>query len=60
MLKNSKCDICKLNKICKAKTKLNSFTDEARVDLGVTLTFDSCDNLVEVDANADEAEDEEE
>lgn len=64
MLKNAKCDACKLGKICKVKSKLKPFTEDAKVDLGVNLTFVDCDNFAEEDNvlldEADENEDEEE
>lgn len=61
MLKKSKCDACRLGKICKVKSKLKPFTDDAKVDLGVELTFDACVNFAEVDnVVLDETEDEDE
>ena len=61
MIKNSKCDTCKLGKICKVKSKLKCFTDEAKVDLGVKLTFDECANFVKYeDDELDETEEDEE
>lgn len=51
MINNQKCEMCGIYDICKAAAKLKPFTGDARTDLGVTLTFEKCDNFV--DANVD-------
>ena len=45
MISNQKCVECSIFDICKAAQKLKAFTDEARVDLGVTLDFKDCTNF---------------
>lgn len=57
MINNQKCVSCEIFDICKAAAKLKAFTDEARVDLGVTLDFQSCENyrdLNDSDCESDE------
>lgn len=51
MIINQQCDICKNGLICKARTKLKSFTEDAKVDLGVTLRFEECANFIELNNN---------
>ena len=52
-----KCYECGLLNVCKAYGKLKSFSDEAKVDLGVNLTFDDCNHYIsdeDTDASKDE------
>lgn len=56
MVNNQQCDFCDFAVKCKVKTKLKPFTDEAKVDLGVEITFVSCDNFTRISDDASEEE----
>lgn len=54
MVNNLKCDTCTFASKCKALAKLKPFLDEAKVDLGVELTFVDCvDYQVPTDDDAE-------
>jgi len=54
MVNNIKCDTCKFQPKCVGYNKLKPLTDEARVDLGITLNFVSCNDFAELDDEAEE------
>lgn len=56
MVNDFKCLDCKFVDKCVAYNKLKAFTEDARVDLGVELTFVSCVDYSEEDEAADEDE----
>ena len=56
MINNQKCVECSIFDICKAAQKLKAFTDESRVDLGVTLDFKGCTNFRQEEDNGKEVE----
>lgn len=49
MVKDLKCDVCKFQEKCVAYKKLKPFIAEARTDLGVEITFNSCMDYCEVE-----------
>lgn len=49
MVANVKCEDCKFLVKCVAYNKLKPFLDSARTDLGVSLTFDACDNYTPIE-----------
>lgn len=57
MIDGMKCYECGLLNVCKAYGKLKSFSDEAKVDLGVNLTFDDCNHYIS-DEDTDVSKDE--
>lgn len=46
MVNKIKCYDCSLLDVCKAYSKLKPFTEDAKVDLGVELTFNSCEHYI--------------
>lgn len=54
MILNLKCDTCAFQNKCIAKLKLKPFSNEARVDFGVELNFNKCNNYVELPEEEDE------
>jgi hypothetical protein len=62
MVNGIKCYECSLFDVCKAYSKLKPFTEEARVDLGVEITFNDCKHYISNDEdnaeNADTSEEE--
>ena len=46
MVDGMKCYDCSLINVCKTYSKLKPFTDEAKVDLGVSITFNNCDHYI--------------
>lgn len=44
MIVNFKCEDCRFLVKCSAYAKLKPFLEDARRDLGVTLTFDACND----------------
>lgn len=61
MVNGIKCYDCSLFDVCKAYAKLKPFTDEAKVDLGVEISFNNCKHYIPEDSEdlGDIAEDEE-
>ena len=49
MVNNQICNRCAFAPKCLACSKLKPFTAEAKVDLGVTLTFNSCVDFKEIE-----------
>lgn len=49
MINYQKCESCAFQNKCVAKNKLKPFSDEARVDLGVELTFISCNDYQDIE-----------
>lgn len=49
MVNNLKCEECAFVAKCVAAKKLKPFLAEARVDLGVDLTFESCTDYKKID-----------
>lgn len=43
MIHNYKCDVCEKAEICKNKSKLDKFSEDAKTDLGIEITFNHCD-----------------
>ena len=35
--------------VCKGYARLKPFTDEARIDLGIALTFNGCEHYISID-----------
>ena len=46
MVDGMKCYDCSLINVCKTYSKLKPFTDEAKVDLGVSITFNNCEHYI--------------
>ena len=46
MVNGIKCYDCSLFDVCKAYAKIKPFTDEAKVDLGVEITFNNCKHYI--------------
>lgn len=46
MVNGIKCYDCSLFDVCKAYAKIKPLTDEAKVDLGVELTFNNCKHYI--------------
>ena len=40
------CYDCSLFNVCKAYSKLKPFTEDAKVDLGVEITFNKCEHYI--------------
>lgn len=53
MVRDLKCDVCAFQSKCVAYKKLKPFTDEARIDLGVDITFNSCVDYSSVEDEED-------
>lgn len=51
MINNLKCDTCRFEEKCTARAKLKPFLEDAKVDLRVELTFESCEDY-QVSADA--------
>lgn len=61
MVDGMKCYDCSLFNVCKAYSKLKPFTDEAKVDLGVSITFNNCEHYIsDEEPLPDDLEEEEE
>ena len=48
MIANQKCDTCTFQDKCVAYKKLKPSSEDARVDLGVDLTFDGCGSYMPI------------
>ena len=61
MVNGMKCYDCSLINVCKTYSKLKPFTDEAKVDLGVSITFNNCEHYIldEEEPLPEEADEEE-
>ena len=61
MVDGMKCYDCSLINVCKTYSKLKPFTDEAKVDLGVSITFNNCEHYIldEEEPLPEEADEEE-
>lgn len=60
MIRNQKCPDCYFADNCLVKNKLKPFSDEAKNDLGVELTFVTCDKFLEKQAEEESTYDEDE
>lgn len=58
MINNQICEDCRFLVKCTAYAKLKPFREDARHDLGVTLTFDSCNDYKSIDDDDDNDENE--
>ena len=47
------CYDCSLFNVCKGYSKLKPFTEEAKVDLGVEITFNKCEHYISEDQIAE-------
>jgi hypothetical protein len=47
MIKNNICENCNHLLVCKIADKLAPFHEEAKKDLGVTITINSCEEFLE-------------
>ena len=45
MIHNYRCDVCEKSEICKNKAKLDKFSEAAKTDLGIEITFEHCDHF---------------
>lgn len=54
MIKYLDCDTCVFQTKCVAYNKMKPFLEDARVDLGVTLVFDSCVDYSSVEEQSDQ------
>ena len=59
MIKYLDCDTCVFQTKCVAYNKMKPFLEDARVDLGVTLVFDSCVDYSSVEEQSDQENKEE-
>lgn len=48
MIKNNICENCNHLLVCKIADKLQPFSDDAKKDLGVTITINECKEYSEV------------
>jgi hypothetical protein len=49
MINNNICQNCEKAFVCKINDKLAVFSEDAKKDLGVSLTIDSCEEYKEVE-----------
>ena len=59
MIKYLDCDTCAFQTKCVAYNKMKPFLEDARVDLGVTLVFDSCVDYSSTEEQSDQENKEE-
>lgn len=45
MIQNNMCDKCDKEAVCARKKKLEPFADDAKKDLGITISIISCENF---------------
>ena len=60
MVNNLACEDCRFLVKCSAYAKLKPFLENARRDLGVTLTFEACNDYKSIDDNDNDNNDENE
>jgi len=51
MIKNYICETCDKVAVCKVNDILARFHEEAKKDLGVNITIDSCEHNCSIEAN---------
>lgn len=54
MVNNLACEDCRFLVKCSAYAKLKPFLEDARRDLGVTLTFEACNDYKSIDDDENE------